>query len=193
MRRDDGEVREGKCPSRARSVHQARGPQDVNVLWPSCMVRTSRSGRTLILSRFTDVTQAAHAPIGEVVTSSPTASLHHHRVSSRQRLWSVISWHTVTSCNITSRPRGSPTRASHASLIHKTSKWRLMRGRRMSRQRATPLLFITCTCESSTSRERNILMAHKITLGLEWFLNPDHVLFLVGQEKGWFEEEGIEL
>lgn len=36
-------------------------------------------------------------------------------------------------------------------------------------------------------------MAHKITLGLEWFLNPDHVPFLVGQEKGWFEEEGIEL
>ncbi len=33
----------------------------------------------------------------------------------------------------------------------------------------------------------------KLTLGLEWFLNPDHVPFLVGLEKGWFEEAGIEL
>lgn len=33
----------------------------------------------------------------------------------------------------------------------------------------------------------------KLTVGLEWFLNPDHVPFLVGLEKGWFEEAGIEL
>lgn len=33
----------------------------------------------------------------------------------------------------------------------------------------------------------------KLTLGLEWFLNPDHVPFLVAQEYGWFEEVGIEL
>lgn len=33
----------------------------------------------------------------------------------------------------------------------------------------------------------------KIRLGLEWFLNPDHVPFLVGLEKGWFAEAGIDL
>lgn len=33
----------------------------------------------------------------------------------------------------------------------------------------------------------------KIRLGLEWFLNPDHVPFLVGLEQGWFEDEGIDL
>lgn len=34
---------------------------------------------------------------------------------------------------------------------------------------------------------------NQIRLGLEWFLNPDHVPFLVGLEKGWFEDEGIDL
>ncbi len=34
---------------------------------------------------------------------------------------------------------------------------------------------------------------HTLKLGLEWFLNPDHVPFLVGLEKGWFAEEGIDL
>ncbi|MEM9136686.1 MAG: ABC transporter substrate-binding protein [Cyanobacteria bacterium P01_F01_bin.42] len=33
----------------------------------------------------------------------------------------------------------------------------------------------------------------KLRLGLEWFLNPDHVPLLVGQEKGWFAEAGLEL
>ncbi len=33
----------------------------------------------------------------------------------------------------------------------------------------------------------------KVRLGLEWFLNPDHVPFLIGQEMGWFKEEGIDL
>lgn len=33
----------------------------------------------------------------------------------------------------------------------------------------------------------------KIRLGLEWFLNPDHVPLLAGLEKGWFAEAGIEL
>lgn len=33
----------------------------------------------------------------------------------------------------------------------------------------------------------------KLKLGLEWFLNPDHVPFLIGQEMGWFAEAGIEL
>jgi ABC-type nitrate/sulfonate/bicarbonate transport system substrate-binding protein len=33
----------------------------------------------------------------------------------------------------------------------------------------------------------------KLRLGLEWFLNPDHVPFLIGQEMGWFKEEGIDL
>lgn len=32
-----------------------------------------------------------------------------------------------------------------------------------------------------------------LRLGLEWFLNPDHVPLLVGQEKGWFEDEGLEV
>lgn len=33
----------------------------------------------------------------------------------------------------------------------------------------------------------------KLRLGLEWFLNPDHVPFLVALEKGWFADVGIEL
>lgn len=32
-----------------------------------------------------------------------------------------------------------------------------------------------------------------LRLGLEWFLNPDHVPFLVGLEKGWFDEAGLDL
>lgn len=32
-----------------------------------------------------------------------------------------------------------------------------------------------------------------LKLGLEWFLNPDHVPLLVGQENGWFREAGLEL
>lgn len=32
-----------------------------------------------------------------------------------------------------------------------------------------------------------------LRLGLEWFLNPDHLPLLVAGEKGWFEEAGIEL
>lgn len=31
-----------------------------------------------------------------------------------------------------------------------------------------------------------------IRLGLEWFLTPPHTPFLVGQEKGWFGEAGID-
>ncbi|MEM9691394.1 MAG: ABC transporter substrate-binding protein [Myxococcota bacterium] len=33
----------------------------------------------------------------------------------------------------------------------------------------------------------------KLRLGLEWFLNPDHLPFLIGLEKGWFREVGIDL
>lgn len=33
----------------------------------------------------------------------------------------------------------------------------------------------------------------KLRLALEWFLNPDHVPFLVAQERGWFREAGLEL
>ena len=30
-------------------------------------------------------------------------------------------------------------------------------------------------------------------LGLEWFLNPDHLPFLIGLEKGWFYDAGLDL
>ncbi len=33
----------------------------------------------------------------------------------------------------------------------------------------------------------------KLRLGLEWFLNPDHVPLLVAQEKSWFRAAGIDL
>lgn len=33
----------------------------------------------------------------------------------------------------------------------------------------------------------------KLRLGLEWFMNPDHVPFLVAQELGWLRDAGIEL
>ncbi|HJK92446.1 MAG TPA: ABC transporter substrate-binding protein [Polyangiaceae bacterium LLY-WYZ-15_(1-7)] len=32
-----------------------------------------------------------------------------------------------------------------------------------------------------------------LRLGLEWFLNPDHLPFLVAQEKGWLKEAGLDL
>ena len=32
-----------------------------------------------------------------------------------------------------------------------------------------------------------------LKLGLEWFLNPDHVPFILGLEHGWFDEAGIDL
>lgn len=33
----------------------------------------------------------------------------------------------------------------------------------------------------------------KLRLGLEWFLNPDHVPLLLGLENDWFRDEGIDL
>ena len=32
-----------------------------------------------------------------------------------------------------------------------------------------------------------------LELGLEWFLNPDHVPFIVGKHHGWFRDAGIDL
>ncbi|MFN2381863.1 MAG: ABC transporter substrate-binding protein [Guyparkeria sp.] len=32
-----------------------------------------------------------------------------------------------------------------------------------------------------------------IKLGLEWFLNPDHLPFIAGIEKGWFRDAGLDL
>jgi putative hydroxymethylpyrimidine transport system substrate-binding protein len=32
-----------------------------------------------------------------------------------------------------------------------------------------------------------------VTLGLEWFLNPDHIPFVVADERGYYEDEGLEL
>lgn len=33
----------------------------------------------------------------------------------------------------------------------------------------------------------------KLRLGLEWFLNPDHVPFLIAEDKGWFAEAGLQI
>ena len=33
----------------------------------------------------------------------------------------------------------------------------------------------------------------RLRLGLEWFLNPDHVPFLLAQDRGWFADEGLEI
>ncbi|MBX3249665.1 MAG: ABC transporter substrate-binding protein [Myxococcales bacterium] len=33
----------------------------------------------------------------------------------------------------------------------------------------------------------------RIRLGLEWFLNPDHLPFLVAERQGWLRDEGLEL
>lgn len=32
-----------------------------------------------------------------------------------------------------------------------------------------------------------------VTLGLEWFLNPDHIPFVVADERGYYEDEGLKL
>ena len=33
----------------------------------------------------------------------------------------------------------------------------------------------------------------RLRLGLEWFLNPDHVPFLLAQDRGWFREAGLDV
>ncbi len=33
----------------------------------------------------------------------------------------------------------------------------------------------------------------RIRLGLEWFLNPDHVPFLIAQDRGWFADAGLDV
>ena len=33
----------------------------------------------------------------------------------------------------------------------------------------------------------------RLRLGLEWFLNPDHVPFLLAQDRGWFADEGLDV
>lgn len=33
----------------------------------------------------------------------------------------------------------------------------------------------------------------KLTIGLEWFMNPDHVPFMIGIEKGWFKEANLDI
>ena len=38
-----------------------------------------------------------------------------------------------------------------------------------------------------------VLAADKLTLILDWFVNPDHAPIIVAQEKGFFTEEGLEL
>lgn len=38
-----------------------------------------------------------------------------------------------------------------------------------------------------------LCMTEKVTLGLEWFLNPDHIPFFVADERGYYEDEGLEL
>ena len=34
---------------------------------------------------------------------------------------------------------------------------------------------------------------HKLTIGLEWFLNPDHLPLLIAQDKGWFADANLEV
>src|SRR5690606_40039884 len=36
-------------------------------------------------------------------------------------------------------------------------------------------------------------MEEKISIGLEWFLNPDHIPLIIGMEKGWFKKENISI
>ncbi|WP_153730750.1 ABC transporter substrate-binding protein [Sporosarcina obsidiansis] len=33
----------------------------------------------------------------------------------------------------------------------------------------------------------------KLIIGLEWFLNPDHMPLIIGMKKGWFAEEDLEI
>ncbi|MFN3597172.1 MAG: ABC transporter substrate-binding protein [Rubricoccaceae bacterium] len=33
----------------------------------------------------------------------------------------------------------------------------------------------------------------RLRLGLEWFLNPDHVPFLLAQDRGWFRDAGLDV
>ncbi len=42
-------------------------------------------------------------------------------------------------------------------------------------------------------RQRQAARPTLVTLALEWFLNPDHLPFVVAKEAGFFREEGLEL
>ena len=33
----------------------------------------------------------------------------------------------------------------------------------------------------------------KLVVGLEWFLNPDHLPLILGMKKGWFSEQNLEI
>ena len=33
----------------------------------------------------------------------------------------------------------------------------------------------------------------RIDVGLEWFLNPDHLPFIAGISKGWFADAGLDV
>ncbi|PWA08433.1 ABC transporter substrate-binding protein [Pueribacillus theae] len=33
----------------------------------------------------------------------------------------------------------------------------------------------------------------KLTVGLEWFINPDHLPMMIGLEKGWFQDAGLKI
>ncbi|MCG7587979.1 ABC transporter substrate-binding protein, partial [Photobacterium sp. OFAV2-7] len=35
--------------------------------------------------------------------------------------------------------------------------------------------------------------AEKVTLMLDWFVNPNHGPIILAQEKGWFAEQGLEV
>jgi putative hydroxymethylpyrimidine transport system substrate-binding protein len=57
----------------------------------------------------------------------------------------------------------------------------------MARMFALPLLFIVAFATPGAHA------AEKLTVLLDWFVNPDHATLVVAQEKGFFAEAGLEV
>ncbi len=51
-------------------------------------------------------------------------------------------------------------------------------------------VFLICFCVTGTT---TVLAAEKISLLLDWFVNPDHAPIIVAQEMGYFADQGLEV
>ena len=49
------------------------------------------------------------------------------------------------------------------------------------------VVFLSLVCSSQS------FAAKKITVLLDWFVNPDHAPLFVAQEKGYFKDQGLEV
>lgn len=59
--------------------------------------------------------------------------------------------------------------------------------------RIRPLIFMTCLALVGAGISAPAMAADKLTVLLEWFVNPDHAPLVVAREKGFFTEAGLDV